>query len=125
MVSTDSTTYVTVTGSETYKAYYEPYISTSFTQNILNDAKNDWQQGGFEGTFKDFLVGASAYTHRISLSEPFLMKKGSSMTITLPEIQCPTGNHEDCKLTVAFVTLDKISGSTTGKLLTDYTMLSE
>ena len=125
LVSTDSTTHVTVTKSESYKAYFEPCISTAFTQNILNDRENDWQQGGFDGSFGAFNVGASAVVHRISLVEPFFMAKGSSISITLPAIECPTGTHDDCRATVAFVTMDKVAGSNTGNLMVDYTILSK
>lgn len=130
---------VTVSANETYKAYYDVNFSTAFSGLVLNDIKGDWQQGGFDDSFKNFKVGEVADPSRVCLMEPFLLPKGATIDVTLPlahdnEEDCPwdVDNNDatkkpckgECHLAVGWTLLDKNTGSDTGVLMTDYKIKS-
>lgn len=134
MVGTETQLGITVSRSDTYKAYYTVAFGESDAPEttILSDLSKDWQQGGINGDFTSFDVGNNATKHRVSFAEPFLLKKGESMTVSIPNDTtwtCPyaSDGKDDtvpceggCVMAVGRLILKKNGESESGKLLTDY-----
>ena len=60
---------------------------------------------------------------RVCFVTPVLVKKGQTITVSVPDIECPTGDCKNgCKLVVAYAVLEKIEGSDTGYVPLDYTV---
>lgn len=125
IVGTTATLKLTVQSSETYRAYYDDIDPTDdqyVTGQILTNYATDWQQGGFNGTFTEWAFATSAnYTSRVIFAEPILLKKGQTLTVTVPEVSCPTGGCADgCTLAVGYIILEKVGDSDVGAIPADY-----
>ncbi|MBO5270434.1 MAG: metallophosphoesterase [Clostridia bacterium] len=116
-------TQITVSKNDTYKAYYEVAIGKTEVDPgtlILSDLKNDWQQGGINGSLNTF---STSDPSRISLAKPFLLKKGQVLSVSIPADNwtCPTLTCKNgCTIAIAKMILKKNPGKDTGDLLTDY-----
>jgi hypothetical protein len=120
-----------VTKNETFKAFFEPTITKSFSAQILTDLENDWQQGGINTTYNTIEIESKAPRHRVIFQKPLLLKAGSTLTVSLPDFQCRVGTPDcsettcseggKCGLTGALLYLEKkVEGESDS--LNDYTV---
>ena len=130
-LSESETLTLTANESETYKAYYEVCFGNNRGTPVMDDLSSDWRQGGFDGKLTKW-TDASDRT-RISFKTPYLLRKGETLRIFLPQTVCPynPGNCTDrdvkagdCTLAGGFVTVEKIEGSETGDITKDYRIVS-
>ena len=129
-VGTEKELTLTVSAEESYKAYYEVYFGSDGGNQVLTDIENDWMQGAFDGSFQGF-TGPSNLT-RVTFKEPFFVKAGETLSITLPDVKCcitpgacpKLNNSGDCDLIAGLVILEKIESSNTGDVTKDYQIVS-
>lgn len=130
VLGTTATLTVTVGDGSIYRAYYkdiDPSNDTYVEGQIKTDI-NDWVQGSWDGSFISWVYDGSARESRVTFAEPVALKKGQSITATGPApVTCPNGKCEGgkCHLAIAYVVLEKIEGSDTGLLGTDYTITAK
>lgn len=124
-IGTTATLTLTVSEANTYKAVYTANSTTTpGTYQILSDLANEWHQGSYDGKFggwSESLRGTRVTSDIISL------KKGEKLSATFPSSVTCTGKTTceggTCRLALAYVILEKIDGSDTGNLFTDYKVL--
>ena len=132
-VSTEKNLQITVTESETYKAYYEVFFGTSApSTTVLTDLSKDWAQGGINGKLNAF---STTDKTRISFAEPYFLEKGDTLNVTIPRdtyFTCPYATDDDdttvpcedgCEIMVCRILLKKNNTEETGDLFTDYTLV--
>ena len=126
---------ITVSGNTVYKAYYNVAFGEGSTVGtpVLSDLSKEWRQGGINGNLNAFNPSDPS---RISLSAPFLLKKGEILTVNIPADPwtCPfesasSGSNipctDGCTIAVAKMILKKNEGSETGDLFTDYSLVEK
>ena len=126
LVGTTMSLTVEATKSTQYKPYY---IDTDATNDIENpnavktDLANDWTHGGLSNMPVEWWLDGSLRDTRTCFAEPILLKKGQTITVSLPTIECPTGGCANgCKLISLIAVMDKTGETDTGYLPLEYTV---
>ena len=89
----------------------------------MTDLANDWMQGGLSALPASWWIDSDSANTRICFVEPILLKKGQTITVTFPTIECPTGGCSGgCKLTSLIAAMDKTAETPTHDLPSEYTV---
>lgn len=130
-VGENETLEITATGSMTYKAYYDVVFGESPAKPVNKDLATAWSQGGSNDNFTAF---ETTNKYRVSFAEPYLLKAGSTISVSLPfGHKCPQSGFSscttlgrDCTLSASLLVLTKNEGATgaIANLFSDYTKVA-
>lgn len=126
VVGTTPTLPLQVTESTQYKPYYidiDPSNDITVENAVKTDLANDWTHGGMGNTLGEWWLDNEHHDTRTSFAEPIFLKKGQTITVKLPPIDCPTGTCSGgCDLATLIAAMDKTGESDTGYLPYEYTI---